>query len=43
MHVRASPERAQAGGLDRWSIGHRVGKGHAELDQIGAGRWQTVE
>jgi hypothetical protein len=30
-------QRAQAGRLDRRAIGHRIGEGHAELDDVGAG------
>ena len=30
-------ERAQAGGLDRRAVGHRIGERHAELDHVGAG------
>ena len=36
-------ERAQAGGLDRRPVRHRIGKRHAELDDIGAGLRQRLE
>ena len=40
---RAGLERAQARGLDRRPIGHRIGEGHAELDHVGAGRRQRLQ
>ena len=33
----AGLQRAQAAGLDRRAVGHRVGERHADLDQVGAG------
>jgi hypothetical protein len=41
--VRAGPQRAQIGVLDRRAIGHRIGEGHAQLDHIGAAFDQRVE
>jgi hypothetical protein len=38
----ATGERTLAGQLDRRTIGHRVGKGHAELDDVGAGLGQRL-
>jgi len=39
----ARGEAAQIGGLDRGAIGHRIGKGHAELDDIGSARNERVK
>ena len=33
-------QRALPGELDGDAVGHRVGEGHAELDDVGAGRGQ---
>jgi hypothetical protein len=35
-HALTRLERAQARGLDRRAVGHRVGEGHSELDHIGS-------
>src|SRR3546814_583284 len=39
---RAFGEAAQVRGLDRGTIGHRIGEGHAKLDHIGAPRDERV-
>ena len=31
------------GRLDRGAVGHRVGKRHADLDQVGAGTGEALE
>ena len=36
LQGHAGVERAQAGGLDRRAVCHRVGEGHADLDDVGA-------
>ena len=36
-------QRAQAGGLDRRAVGHRIGERHADLDEIGAGFRQPLD
>ena len=40
--VMPALQRAQARGLDRRAVGHRIGEGHAELDQVGAGGGQAA-
>ena len=35
-------ERALAGLLDRRAVGHRVGEGHPELDDVDAGGGQAA-
>ena len=40
---RAGEQAAAAGGLDGGAIGHRVGERHADLNEVGAGRWHAVE
>ena len=42
-HVLTGVERAQAGGLDRRTVGHRIGERHAEFDHVGAGLRQRLE
>ena len=42
-HGLAGVERAQARGLDRRPVGHRIGERHAELDHVGAGLRQRLE
>src|SRR5690606_15349553 len=41
--VLAIAEGADVGQLDRRAIGHRVGEGHAQLDDIGPGCGQALE
>ena len=41
LHVLAGGQGAQARRLNGRTIGHRIGEGHADLDQIGAGLWQA--
>ena len=39
----AGLEAAEAGGLDGGAVGHGVGEGHADLDEVGAGGGHAVE
>ena len=43
MQAHARFERAHPRGLDQWAIGHRVGKRHADFNQIGAGGSHAFE
>jgi hypothetical protein len=43
LQGHARLQRAQAGRLDRRPIGHRIGEGHADLDDVGAGFWQRLD
>ena len=36
-------QRAQRRGLDRRAVGHRIGKGHAQLDHIGTGGGKGIQ
>ena len=42
-HGLAGVERAQAAGLDRRAVRHRIGERHAELDHVGAGLGQRLQ
>ena len=37
------PQRPETRGLDRRAVGHRIGEGHAELDQVRARRRQGFD
>ena len=39
----AGAQRPQVGELDRRTIGHRIGKGHPQLDHVGTAFDQRVE
>ena len=42
-HGLPGVERAQAAGLDRRAVRHRIGERHAELDHVGAGLGQRLQ
>ncbi len=43
LHGLAGLQRADRGRLDRGAVGHRIGKRHAQLDHVGAGRRQAEQ
>ena len=42
-HGLAGVECAQSGSLDRRAVGHRIGEGHADFDDVGAGLRQGLD